>query len=165
MSYTTAEQGCCNSIIILSFKVRSLHHHIEVTSVALQSVYPEKRWLPYKFQNVPKGYWQQKSNVADALRHVKQHLQDLGYDRVSEVPYPVSMHVCSLLSYRYFRSLKMSTVLQRWGGLNELVLTHLAEPQRARRRSASKSEFHLWKLLKHLLPGIQVRIYLYLWLP
>ena len=31
-------------------------------SQALQAVYPEHEWLPWKFSNSPKGFWKKKEN-------------------------------------------------------------------------------------------------------
>ena len=29
---------------------------------ALQAAYPEHEWLPWKFSNTPKGFWEKKEN-------------------------------------------------------------------------------------------------------
>src|SRR5689334_5049982 len=34
---------------------------------ALKTVYPEYKWLPWKFAQVPRGYWQSKENIKNYL--------------------------------------------------------------------------------------------------
>lgn len=58
-----------------------LQHYDDCLLTALQSVYPEHKWIPWKFGQTPKGYWGQHPNQ---FRYIKWLGEQLGYQAVDD---------------------------------------------------------------------------------
>ena len=40
----------------------------------IKSVYPDYKWLPWKFNHVPRGYWKDENNIKEYMNWLSQKL-------------------------------------------------------------------------------------------
>jgi hypothetical protein len=61
--------------------------------MALSSVYPGHAWVPYKFERVPSGYW---DNPQNAVRFMNDVALQSGFTSVSDWETMSTRHLASL---------------------------------------------------------------------
>jgi hypothetical protein len=135
---------------LLEKRTTVLHEHYGDSLVkALQTAYPEVKWLPWKFTRVPSGYWQHESNVR---AYVEWAGAQLGVAKLEDW-HGVSVH--------QVRNLYGNTLLKMYGGLIKLLAAvypnHPWESTMFKGPSSdSKSQRHLFHAIQTLMPGAEV---------
>ena len=95
---------------------------------ALQKAYPENHFQPWKFCQVPKGYWEDPSNASEYVKWLSHQLNI------------TKKEDWNLVTNQQINSLRGSTFIQKYGGLSNTFLSKFL-PQLAPFSESSPS-FH-----------------------
>lgn len=112
---------------------------------ALSSIFPEHKWIPWKFENAPKNFWKQSKNVKEFLESIKKELNI----EKDEDWYQVTQN--------RLHNVGATTILNKFGGICKLLSAIYPEKdwETILTNKNDKRQKNLCKVVNMLLPVLQ----------
>jgi len=111
---------------------------------ALQLIYPDYHWLAWKFDQVPKGFWDDESNVMESLKCLSTELDIKTLDDWYNV------------TVGQIQTMGCSSLLKKYGGLHSVLAkfypNHSWDINHRFRVAASKMQMILFKIVVAIFP-------------
>lgn len=114
---------------------------------ALSTIYPEQKWMPWRFEKIPHGYWNTKENVVFFL---KWFAELLNISKLNDW-----YHV----SREDFVSAGASTLFDKYGSLLSLLQEYYPEhdwSQSKMGKIVSKGQAMMFRLLQDIFPDTEI---------
>ena len=121
---------------------------------ALSAIYPESKWHSWKFEKVPKGFWDKEGNVVNYLQQLSDNLGI------------VSLHDWNCISSQQIKNWKGDSILKKHGGgVMTLVSDYLYPSQNWKEEQnvslvplSSKAQRFLYLKLLEIFPNVDIQM-------
>ncbi len=129
--------------------VSSLVHHYYGNSLilALQSVYPEYQWQPWKFNKVPSGWWEDESNAIQYIEWLTDQIDDI--DQLRD------------LTLQQLNQLGAQSLIEHCGGISSFLNKYFPNVTRSNSNTGttiSKIQTALYNAVRTLFADTKVEI-------
>jgi len=126
-----------------------LHYYNRSLSKALATCYPEYKWEPWKFAQVPRHCWKNSDNTKAFLDSIAKKVGIGG-----------NLDYWYLISTKHFRKMNGTALLKEMHGMRNMLSQYFPSRQWEaavmNKPTPSKSQLYLWKMLYDMFPNATV---------